>query len=254
MEAKQSENQLTDHNFWANYWESKTGLITYIKPDFLFADLFKKIFAKNDIKTAVELGGFPGYYSIFLKKYLQTKTTLVDFFIHPRIFEELVRFNDLQPEDINVIQADLFNSTPKEKFDLVLSCGLIEHFNDTKDIIERHVPFIDSDGVLLISLPNFRGVNGWFQRNFDRYNYDKHNINSMDPVLLKKIFKELGFNNIECGYYGKFSVWLENYNDQSILVKILMKSVWLTGKLITKTLNFESRLFSPYIVISGNKA
>src|SRR2546428_12084439 len=185
MEAKQSENQLTDHNFWANYWESKTGLITYIKPDFLFSDLFKNIFSKNSIKSAVELGGFPGYYSIFLKKYFDAKSTLVDFFIHPLIFDELLQFNKLQPDAINVIQADLFNCNPTEKFDLVLSCGLIEHFNDTKDIIERHLPFLAKDGVLFISLPNFCGVNGWFQRNFDRYNYEKHNINSMDPELLK---------------------------------------------------------------------
>jgi 2-polyprenyl-3-methyl-5-hydroxy-6-metoxy-1,4-benzoquinol methylase len=58
--------------------------------------------------------------------------------------------------------------------------GLIEHFNDTKFIIGEHLKFLKPGGTLFITLPNFKSVNGWVQRSFDKENYDKHNINSMD--------------------------------------------------------------------------
>ena len=94
----------------------------------------------------------------------------------------------------------MFNYEVEKKYDLVLSCGLIEHFEDTKAIIKSHIQFLNKGGKLLITLPNFTGVNGWVQQKFDNENYLKHNIKSMDPVLLSQIAKELHLKNIKVYY------------------------------------------------------
>lgn len=253
MEAETVENKLTDQAFWSNYWESKTDILHEIDANYVFSPLFRKVCESNPINTAIELGGFPGYFSLFLTKYLKKKTTLLDFFILPSIINNLEKFNNLPENSIQFIQGDLFDETERQKFDLVFSCGLIEHFQDTKDIIKRHVDFMAPNSVLLLTLPNFTGVNGWFQRNFDRNNYDKHNINSMNPELLKGIYEELGLEVKEYGYYGKFSIWLENKKEQSAIVKILFKLCWLAGKVFTKIIPVESKLLSPYIFIWGSK-
>ncbi|UKJ08054.1 class I SAM-dependent methyltransferase [Solitalea lacus] len=253
METQAIENNLTDQQFWANYWDSKTDILHEIGPHYVFFDVFRKIIAKHSIKNSIELGGFPGYFSLFLTKYLNKQATLLDFFIHPKIINELEVFNNVPKDSIRFIQGDLFDESEREKYDLVFSCGLIEHFQNTKDVVRRHVDFLSNDGILLLTLPNFTGVNGWFQRKFDRENYDKHNISSMDPMLLTRIFEDLGFEVEHCGYYGKFSIWLENRQQQNMAVKMLFRTVWLAGKMITKLLNFESRIFSPYIVIWGKK-
>jgi SAM-dependent methyltransferase len=246
-------NDLTDKQFWANYWESKKGLAFPVPADHTFHKLLKAIVEKQQIKSAIELGGFPGYYAIFLKKYLKLDTTLFDFYVHPEILNEVLTVNNLDKKSIGIIEGDLFKYEAETQYDLVLSCGLIEHFYDTKDIIDRHLKFLKPGGTLFITLPNFTGVNGWVQRKFDPENYSKHNINCMDPKLLAQISKELGLKNIEAYYYGHFSVWLENREQQSAIAKAFIKSIWLAGKVFTKIVPVESKQLSPYIILKATK-
>jgi SAM-dependent methyltransferase len=247
-------NELTDKAFWANYWESKKGLAYNVPPNHTFHKLLGEIVKENQPSSAIELGGFPGYYAIFLKKYFGLGTALFDFYIHPGVLKEVLKANQLSEKDITVIEGDLFNYQPQKQYDLVLSCGLIEHFNDTKDIIEKHLQFLKPGGTLFITLPNFTGVNGWVQRKFDMSNYEKHNISSMNPQLLAAYCKELGLKNIEAYYYGKFSVWLENREQQTGLVQAFIKTTWLAGKITTKIIPVESKALSPYIVLKAVKS
>jgi SAM-dependent methyltransferase len=246
-------NELTDKAFWANYWESKKDLAFVVPANYTFHKLLKKIVEENKVSAAIELGGFPGYYAIFLKKYLGLKTTLFDFYVHQKVLKEVLSANDLTEKDIAVIEGDLFKYEPQEQYDLVLSCGLIEHFNDTKDIIARHLTFLKPGGTLFITLPNFTGVNGWVQRKYDMSNYEKHNISSMNPQLLAAYCKELGLKNVEASYYGKFSIWLENRDQQTGFTKAFLKTLWFAGKIATKIVPIESKKLSPYIVLRAIK-
>jgi len=247
------EQNLTDRSFWKSFWESRIGLIFYIKSNYVFGDILAKLIAEKKLKTAIELGGFPGYYANYLKKYQRLETTLFDYFIHEGLINQLLALNGLKPGDINIIEADLFEYKTEKLYDLVLSFGLIEHFNNTKAIIETHLQFLKPGGVLFITLPNFKSVNGWVQRKFDRENYDKHNINSMDPQLLADYCKQLGLTEVESYYHGKFSVWLENKSAQSGIAKILVKTIWIAGKTTTKLIPIESKALSPYIVVKAVK-
>lgn len=247
------EQNLTDRSFWKAFWESRKGLIFYIKPNYVFGDILAKLIAEKNIKNAIELGGFPGYYATYLKKYQGLDTTLFDYYVHQDLINQLLEKNGLKPGDINIIEADLFNYQPEKLYDMVLSFGLIEHFNDTKAIIETHLQFLKPGGVLFITLPNFKSVNGWVQRNFDKENYDKHNINSMDLQLLKDSCKQLGLKDIEGYYHGRFTVWLENKAEQSKVAKAIVKAIWLAGKVATRIVPVESKSLSPYIVLKAVK-
>lgn len=246
-------NQLTDKAFWANYWQSKKGLAFNVPLKHTFYKLLSQIVSQSKPQSAIELGGFPGYYAIFLKKYFNLDTTLFDFYVHPEVLQQVLAANHLSQQDITVIEGDLFAYQPQKQYGLVLSCGLIEHFNDTKDIIARHLQFLKPGGTLFITLPNFTGLNGWVQRRYDIDNYQKHNIGSMAPQLLAKYCKELGLKNVEAYYYGKFSIWLENRAQQSSLVKVFIKTLWLAGKIATKIIPVDSKALSPYIVLKAVK-
>jgi SAM-dependent methyltransferase len=245
------ENNLTDRAFWKAFWESRKGLIFYIKPNYVFGDLLAKLIKKNNIRSAIELGGFPGYYTIYLKKYQHIETTLLDYFVHDDLVNELLEVNGMKREDISVIETDLFAFRPEREYDLVTSFGLVEHFADTKAIIKTHLNLLNPGGTLFITLPNFTGVNGWIQRTFDVDNYAKHNIASMDLDLLRGIYSELGLTEIDVRYHGRFSVWLENRETTSAWAKFVMKTIWIAGKVVTKVVPFESKFLSPYIVASA---
>ncbi|MCX2452682.1 methyltransferase domain-containing protein [Pedobacter sp. PLR] len=247
------ENLLTDRQFWVNYWESKAGLTVNIPSNYLFHQELGDIINKQGVRTAIELGGFPGYYAVFLKKYFKLDVTLLDYFVHQPVTNALLEANQLKPSDINIIETDLFNYQPTQQFDLVLSCGLIEHFNDTADIINRHIAFVKPGGTLFITLPNFKALNGWFQKSFDRENYDKHNIDCMDPKLLANICKQAGLEVVQAKYFGNFSLWLENEQQKPLSVRILKKTMWFVGKVFTKIIPFNSKMLSPYIILEARK-
>ena len=245
------EQNLTDRGFWKSFWESRKNLIFYIKPDYVFGDILAGLIKQKDIKNAIELGGFPGYYSIYLKKYQGLDTTLFDYYIHEGLIKELLAKNGLKEDDINIIESDLFTYTPEEKYDLVTSFGLIEHFSDTASIIKTHLQFLKTGGTLFITLPNFTGVNGWVQKSFDKENYDKHYINCMNPAFLAETCRQLGLKEVESYYHGKFTVWLENKSEQSAIAKSIVKAIWVTGKVFTKIIPIESKALSPYIVVKA---
>ena len=245
------ENNLTDRSFWKSFWESKKDLIFYIKPDYVFGDILAGLIKENGIKSAIELGGFPGYYSIYLKKYEKLDTTLFDYYVHEGLVKQLLEKNELKEGDIKIIESDLFNYTPKEKYDLVLSFGLIEHFSDTKAILNTHLQFLKPGGTLFVTLPNFTGVNGWVQRKFDLDNYNKHYIESMNPALLIETCKQLGLKNIESYYHGKYTVWLENKEQKSAIAKAIVKGVWVAIKMASKLSSAKSKALSPYIVLKA---
>jgi len=247
------DNLLTDRQFWVNYWESKTGLSVNIPANYLFHKELQSIIEQQKVKSAIELGGFPGYYAVFLKKYFKLDVTLLDYFVHQPVTNSLLQANGLKESDINIIETDLFNHQQKQQYDLVLSCGLIEHFNDTADIIQRHIDFVKPGGTLFITLPNFKALNGWFQKSFDKDNYDKHNINCMDPELLAQICKDKGLQVVQAKYFGHFSLWLENEKQKPAGVRLLKKSLWLAGKVFTKIVPFNSKQLSPYIILEAKK-
>mgnify|MGYP003495625468 FL=1 len=247
-------NALTDRLFWSNYWESKLDLAVRIEPNYLFHQQLLPLIKHAKPDTAIELGGFPGYYSIFLKKYFAIDTTLFDFFVHQGILNKVLAKNGLDDKDVSIIEADLFHFTPSNQYDLVLSCGLIEHFIDTQDVLAHHVKFLKPGGSLFVTLPNFRGVNGWIQRVFDRDNYQKHHIHCMDVALLRRCCHQLGLKNVQVNYTGRFSVWLEHKEQKSWPTRLLVKTIWYLGKLITKLVPFESKCLSPYLVIKAEKA
>ena len=244
-------NHLTDRTFWTRYWESKPDLALTVSRDYLFHEQLEQIIKREQPETAVELGGFPGYYTIFLKKYFGIESTLFDYFVHPGILRSVLLKNGLTETDIPVIEADLFDHKPEKQYDLVLSCGLIEHFEDTKDILARHLSFLNPGGTLFITLPNFNSVNGWVQKTFDKENYLKHNIKCMDPKLLSGILEELDLKVLKAGYWGRYSVWLENKNEKSALTKAFIKTIWWIGKVATKIVPVESRQLSPYIIVEA---
>jgi len=244
---------LTEREFWLNYWEKKDNLIIEVDENFHLGEILKDITTKQKIATSLELGGFPGHYSIFLTRWCKVKASLLDYVIHPEIFKKLIAKNKIAEGEIKNIETDLFNYAPTEKYDLVFSNGLIEHFENTKEIIKIHVDFVEKDGVLFISLPNFKGFNGWLQKTFDPENYKIHNIDSMDIELLRTIAEDLKLKNIEVYYYGKFLMWLENIKSKSIIFKASFKLTWFFLKVFFKIIPIETKAFSPYIVLKATK-
>lgn len=247
------EGAITSREFWRGYWQAKGELATVIPERFPLTEILDDVLRRHHVRTSLELGGFPGHYALWLRKYRGVAAELLDFVIDRQQFAALLKTNGLAPDAVRTIEADLFTHLPDKRYDLVYSLGLVEHFTDTRAILEKHLAYLADDGVLLIEIPNFRGLNGLVQKTFDRDVYDKHNIACMDPRVLRKTCEELGLVIERADYHVRFGVWLEAAETRPRLLRWAVSSLSLLGQAAFKFVPFKSPQFSPYIVLVARR-
>ena len=125
--------------------------------------------------TAAEIGGAPGQYLAYVHRSLGYRVTCVDFSA-TGCAKTVENFRLLGiPGD--VIQADITtDAADLPAFDVVYSLGLIEHFADRRQIVENHARLVRPGGYLVLGVPNFRGLTGWFMRTLAPSTYATHEI------------------------------------------------------------------------------
>jgi SAM-dependent methyltransferase len=245
---KSTENfRLTEREQWVSYWKNAD-----IRPS--QGTAFEEYFSDFPIDgtfSVLEIGGFPGKNLVYFKRrFPNCSINLLDYFVDNSIIKKTENINGLPVGTIRAIEADLFDFQTEIKFDVVTSFGFIEHFEDTKDVLERHIQLLKPGGELLVTLPNFLGLNGWVQKKFDPENYRIHNLKSMNLQFLESAMKSFDLENLQIAYDGIPNLWLEPNAKVSQTTRLLIRK--LAG-VIRRLPVIEKRWFLPYIVISGKK-
>jgi SAM-dependent methyltransferase len=140
--------------------------------------------------------------------------------------------------------ADFF-TTDAERYDVVLSFGFIEHFDDLEGVFARHLDFVKPGGRLVIGVPNFRGLNKTLQRWSDPAYLALHNLRAMDPALYRRLGAEHGLERLHQEYIG---------GPDPIIIKL--GKPWITPLVLAEArfrrLGFTERLnsgfASPYLL------
>jgi SAM-dependent methyltransferase len=237
--------KFTDNNYWKLYWDKHN---IENKVSVFFEDLVKN-FPRNS--KLLEIGGFPGKFAAYFKNKLNSDVTILDSYIDPSKIHRVEEIYGIEQNSIKYIKAEFLNTVLIEDYDIVCSFGFLEHFIDTKDIIERHLKCLKKGGILFITIPNFKSINGFVQKIFHSENYYRHNIKCMDVSLLAKILKEFEMEKFVVEYYGHPIIWLEKdanigKNNRYIIEKVINKIV---GHLPFKKIKY----LAPQIYIYGIK-
>lgn len=239
----QTDNNITDQAHWDEYW--KNYRFDKVPREVVFEKYMIKLTRGSSF---IEIGGFPGIFAAYFYKRGIRDVSILDFHMNESIVRKLEKQNGLSQNTIQCIQTDFFSFESEKKYDIVFSSGFIEHFQDTADVIRRHVNLMSKNGQLLILIPNFLGLNGKIQARYDKENLDSHNLKSMEINYLKEIMKPYGFYEFSVEYIGKPMVWLEpkpeNNNYRS---KVKALSYFL------KLFPIKGRLLSPFIAIYARK-
>lgn len=238
------DNLLLDKEHWGKYWEK---YIYESVPDNHLLDNYLPKDIKG--KTSIEIGVFPGFLSIYAYKKGFSEVSFIDFYIDPVIIKKIEDKNNT-PNIINYIEGDFLKYQPEKQYDFVYSLGFAEHFDDTKDIIQRHLNFAKKGGKVVIIMPNFVGINGLVQKLFDKENFTIHNLTSMDYDNLNSIAKSLDISDYSVDYYRKPMIWLEP--QKGIFNYVARKLVKITS-LFLKLIPFRTNYLSSYIIISITK-
>src|SRR4051812_16274390 len=93
-----------------------------------------------------------------------------------------------------------------DRFDRVFSLGLAEHFEDTTAAAGAHLRFLKPAGTLIIGMPNFRGINGWFARRINPKPLATHNVESMQRSTWDNFESQLGPERLYRGFIGALNL------------------------------------------------
>lgn len=112
---------------------------------------------------------------------------------------------------IDLYQDDFFaNSLPKHSFDVVASFGFIEHFDDPREVVAKHIELVKPGGIALIVIPNYGSIYGSLQRRCDPANLELHNLNIMNPVALAALVDSSQVATVTAYPSGSMSPYLVN--------------------------------------------
>ena len=282
-------SKLTDQEYWENHYRddhtskkkryASTGLKSMLKAlvGVRFMDLispyddyllWKVVFPRylpGDCSglRAVEIGSAPG---TFLVRFAKTFGATVHGVEYTHFGAELNRFNfesnGFDPK--NVIEADFFSPEFLEQnagtFDIVISRGFIEHFDNPADVISRHVALLRKGGFLIVLIPNLLGIyNGWTTL-FNPVQLPLHNLQIMRLARFSGLFDASMVDTLQCGYFGTFSFWLFTAADEARWIIPIVKILTI----IQRPLNFAFRIafgrrgretptFSPNLIFVGRR-
>ena len=160
---------------------------------------------KSHIKPGMqvlEIGCAPGKILAWVAKILRAEVSGIDFssqgIENARcLFHHLGIAGNLRCEDI------FETSFAEGSFDCVFSCGLIEHFNDPRKLIELHVKLLKSGGKALILIPNYAGIYVKLQRYFDSKVLALHNLEIMNPTSLMALAPNQLVTNVRAYVFGR---------------------------------------------------
>ena len=119
-----------------------------------------------------------------------------------RLFDALHLSADLRCEDLR--QTTL----PRASFDIVYSLGVIEHFEDPREIVSDHLSLLRPGGTALMTVPNYRGIYGTCQRYFDSELLGHHNLEIMTCEALARLAPETDALRVRTYTAGRLSPWL----------------------------------------------
>lgn len=241
---KENMDKLTLREDWINYW-SKRSVGTKFR--FPFTPIIPNYLKEMDSISILEVGGFPGSMIASFSKELNTREIhILDYMILPEKVKEVESEFGLVENSINMIESDFFNHQIDKRFDLVCSFGFIEHFEDPKNIISKHLELCAPSGAVFITMPNFRGINGLVQKFFDPPVFRTHNIKIMNINYMYSVLDGFDLTEKDVFYFGRPNVWLDATSESSRGTRLFVK---ILGKALGVFKGFSGRLLSPHICI-----
>lgn len=158
-----------------------------------------------------------------------------------RLFQSLGIPVDLRCEDV------FANSFLPASFDVVTSFGLIEHFDNPRLVVEKHLELVQPGGVALIVIPNYRSIYGRLQRHFDPENLAIHNLQIMRPEQLVRLVPQSMVTDAQSYPAGRVAPGLVNFDKRwpRVVAKIIERTVNLAGSLQP----FDVPMLSPLLVL-----
>ena len=197
----------------------------------------------------LEIGCYPGRFLYYFAREFGYRVSGLDFLPEAARLPAMLAANGVKSQ---VYVADFLTFQPEKRYDVVLSLGVVEHFIQWQEILERHIALLKPGGTLVIEFPNFRYGQYWLRRLIDPGFDAGHVLEVMDPGLWLRALTERGFEIQYGDYFQTFQIWIgpPGFAGLTTLRKALFACAYLVHKVVSwLKIDFPNRYFSPYVLI-----
>ena len=241
---------LTDSEFWDDFWASVT-LPAVIDPNLSYerclSDTFMRHLAPDPALQLFEVGCTPGRWLIWFAQTLGYQVSGCD--LAPRGVSKTRENLALSGVQAEVCEGDFLTlQLPERAFDVVLSLGVIEHFDDPGPMLARHVRLLRPGGLLVLEVPNFTGLNYRLMRAARQGDLlEHHNLRIMNCPYFRRVAATFGLETRFLGYVGGFEPALFEMRGRPAWVKVIHKLL-RTLRSLPGADHVNSPLFSAFLV------
>jgi hypothetical protein len=126
-------------------------------------------------------------------------------------------------------------------------------------VVDRHLELLKPGGLLVVTIPNLRGINLSLTRLFHRELIPMHNLEIMSKAAFSRLFDPAKVRAVACAYFGTFNFYLFNTPKESRLTALLavgMKVQPMLNVIFRACLGdggAENRFTSPQLIFAGIK-
>ena len=175
-----------------------------------FHQLFLRLFDKSEAPTMrlLEIGCAKSAWLPYFANEFGFAVSGIDYSpIGCQMAKQVLEANGVEAE---VVCANFF--TPPENmlgaYDVVVSFGVVEHFEDTASCLRAISSFLKPGGILITNIPNMVGWIGAIQKSLNKPVYDIHQL--IDPARLRRAHEHAGLEVLECDYFVCTSFGVNN--------------------------------------------
>lgn len=252
--------------YWNDSWAASTAA-TVVDPRDVsvrnwanrqFHEMFVRLLARyrGQPATLLELGCAKSGWLPYFAAEFGFKVCGIDYSpVGAQMAREVLRSRNVHAD---IVCTDLF-SPPSHMlgaFDVVISFGVAEHFEDTAAYVSAAAAYLKPGGMLITNIPNMVGLIGIIQKAVNRPVYDIHKL--IDRTMLREAHAATDLEVLECDYFISTNFWVNNLAGIStrtisgflkraflgVLARMSMIVWWVEDKLHAVPPN---RITSPYI-------
>lgn len=247
--------KMTDVNYWTERQEKLTPINTTASPK-LYAPISRFMPTGSNF-TCLEVGVYPGGHLLYLAQTFGYQPVGVDFSPNVSLLTKIFRQHHIEGE---FIQADFFEWDPRRLFDVVVSHGFIEHFEDYAAVVDRHWELVKPGGIMIISTPVFTPYQYIIRKicfTSSQWDYiiESHNFKAMNLRNLCSVITELSNGVLlSSGYTHNADFW---YSANSKGIRPITRPLFVPIKLferIVRKLALNGKLISPNNYVVAKKS
>ena len=240
--------------YWNSVWEEKSFIskidIKYYTNNLLH-ELFTQFLPKDDNWNICEIGCAMSPYLLYFHDYFGYKINGFDYDKESAL--RTLKIYENMGYKANIFERDFFSKEFCEKFDLLFSMGVFEHFSNLNESIAHTRFYLKKEGLVITIIPNMNGIMGFFQKIFNKKVYNIHFPYTKEDIL--NSHEKSGYETLFCDYFGIYQggvVNLGNIKFKNLINKFLAipgKPLYYLYK--NFNLKLDSKFNSPYIIYIG---